>query len=253
MAARYGRRASRSAAYERARSVGRRQTRGKRRRHCCRPLKRRAAVHNTDGNRAAILRDLFEAYVADLDVRGKSDQSIARAAQTGLAVERHLPALLNKPVLDITANDIAAFCRARPVSGMKPSTINRDLRTLSAMIRKANPELRFPRELFAQEEERVRWLTPAEEAAVFGALRGRVGDIIRFAAVTLMRLSEVLTLRRETVDRSNLIVRLPRAKPGPRPVILSQDAAAILAKNLDSMIDHGSFRTQMADHIAARM
>ena len=41
----------------------------------------------------------------------------------------------------------------------KPSTINRDLRTLRAAFKKARPEYRFPAGAFFKEDEtRVRWL-----------------------------------------------------------------------------------------------
>ena len=195
-------------------------------------LKRQAATAAIDGTQPASLRGLFEAYVADLEARGKSADVIARAAQTGLAMERILPDLLQKPVTAISPADIVAFCRGRQADGIKGSTINRDLRTLSAMLRKARPDFNFPRGVFAPEEERIRWLTAQEEVALFAALPGRVGDIARLAAITLMRLSEILKLRRQDVDLGNRLLRLPRAKTGPRPVILSHEATAIVAKYL---------------------
>jgi integrase len=150
-----------------------------------------------------------------------------------LVIERLLPDPLRKAVTAITPGDIVAFCRTRQADAIKASTINRDLRTLSAMLRKARPDFQFPRGAFAQEEEeRVRWLPPQEEAALFAALPGRIGDIARLAAITLMRLSEILKLRRQDVDLSNRLVRLSRAKTGPRPVILSDEATAIIARNL---------------------
>jgi hypothetical protein len=61
----------------------------------------------------ATLRQLFEAYVEDLDTRGKDEETVARAAQTARVVEALVPELLNKPVTRITEADIFAFRRAR--------------------------------------------------------------------------------------------------------------------------------------------
>ena len=46
----------------------------------------------------ATLKALFEAYVADLEARGKGAETVGRAAQTATAVEAILPDLLNRPV-----------------------------------------------------------------------------------------------------------------------------------------------------------
>jgi len=44
------------------------------------------------------MKQLFEAYVSDLEARGKGPESVGRAAQTATAVEAVLPELLAKPV-----------------------------------------------------------------------------------------------------------------------------------------------------------
>ena len=109
-------------------------------------------------------------------------------------IERLTPALLDKPVSQITEADIFAFRRARveqsatavdlraeaaalrgkgerekakqgeqaakaaEKAGTKPSTINRDLRTLRAALKRAIPGYRCPAGVFFPEDEtRVRW------------------------------------------------------------------------------------------------
>ena len=53
-------------------------------------------------------------------------------------------------------------------------------------------------------------------------------EIAKLAALTLMRLTELRTLRREMVHLEQGVVLLPRAKAGARPVILSAAAQKIL-------------------------
>ncbi len=49
----------------------------------------------------------------------------------------------------------------------KPSTINRDLRTIRAALKKDRPSYRFAGGAFFKEDEtRVRWLRPDEELLV---------------------------------------------------------------------------------------
>ena len=55
------------------------------------------------------------------------------------------------------------FRRLRDQAGVKPSTINRDLRTIRAMLHRVRPDFRFPGGAFFPEDEtRVRWLRPEE-------------------------------------------------------------------------------------------
>src|SRR5258708_7020573 len=45
----------------------------------------------------ATLKQLFEYYVADLEARGKGQDSIGRATETAHVVERLMPELLDRP------------------------------------------------------------------------------------------------------------------------------------------------------------
>lgn len=108
----------------------------------------------------ATLRMLLEHYVADLEQRGKGDDTVIRATSTAKMIERVTPVLLDMPVSAIGDAEIFAFRNARAREGKvvyetvageeqerrvpnKPSTINRDLRTLRAALKKARPEYRF--------------------------------------------------------------------------------------------------------------
>ncbi len=198
-----------------------------------RRLKSEAAQSAADANAPATLRTLFELYVEDLEARGKGPDTIGRAAQTARTFERFSGEWLDQAVSELTDKAIFAFRKAREQAGAKPSTINRDLRTLRAMLKQARPELRFPSGAFFREDTtRVRWLRPEEELLVFESMAEPFRAIARLAALTLMRLSEIRTLRREDVHLSQGVILLPRAKAGPRPIILSAAAAEIVCARL---------------------
>jgi integrase len=123
----------------------------------------------------------------------------------------------------------------RQREGAKASTINRDFRTFRAMLKLARPDFRFPGGVFLSEDEtRVRWLRPEEELLAIEPMRSPFREIAKLAALTLMRLSEIRTLRREHVHLEQGVVMLPRAKAGARPVILSAEAQKILRKQLEA-------------------
>ena len=123
---------------------------------------------------------------------------------------------------------------ARPAK-IKPGTINRDFRTIRAMLKKALPGFHFTPGLFLPENgTRVTWLRPEEEAVVCATMPAPFGDMARMAASTMMRLTEIRTLRREQGDPGHGVVTLPRTKAGPRQVILSAEARGLLAKGIEA-------------------
>jgi integrase len=196
-------------------------------------LKEQRGQADQEAQAPATLRALFESYVVDLEHRGKGSDTIGRAIETAHVIERLMPDLLDRAVTTIGGADLFAFRKRRREGGTKPSTINRDLRTLRAMLKSVCPAYRVPPGLFFPEDEtRVRWLRPEEELLVLETMRSPFREIAKLAALTLMRLSEIRTLRREHVHLAQGVVMLPRAKAGARPVILSGEAQAILGAQL---------------------
>jgi integrase len=235
-----------------------------------RDLKAEAAKEAETGARPATLRRLLEFYVEDLEARGKGPDTVGRAVETAHVIELLMPELLDRPVSRIGESELFAFRRARVErsavamrltaearelraagqgtkaeakeqaaqaaqrAGTKASTINRDLRTLRAALKRARPDFRFPPATFLPEDEtRVRWLRPDEELLLEAALRPPFRAIAKLAGLTLMRLSEIRTLERSAVHLEQGVVMLPRAKSGARPVILSAEAQKILRGQLE--------------------
>lgn len=92
----------------------------------------------------------------------------------------------------VTQAELFGFRQARLRSGTKPSTINRDLRTIRAMLKKARPEFNVPAGVFFPEDETcVRWLRPEEEILVLEIMPSPFREIAKLAALTLMRLGEI--------------------------------------------------------------
>jgi hypothetical protein len=107
-------------------------------------LKRKVDQTEQAGLQPATLKALFEAYVEDLVNRGKGEDTVNRAAQTATAFETVMPELLKAPVGQLRDKDIYAFREARTRGGAKPSTVNRDLRSIRAMLKRARPDFKFP-------------------------------------------------------------------------------------------------------------
>lgn len=215
-------------------------------------LKAKAGQADQEGQAPATLRALFEFYVADLEARGKGADTLVRAIQTAHVIERLMPELLDRPVSRIGDAELFAFRQIRLREGKvvytvtdgvkrerrvpaKPSTINRDLRTIRAMLKKARPDYRVPAGVFLPEDEtRVRWLRPEEELLVLEPMPSPFREIAKLAALTLMRMTEIRLLRREDVHLEQGVILLPQAKAGARPVILSEAARKIVQQQLET-------------------
>jgi integrase len=219
-------------------------------------LKAEAGEAQHEGQRPATLADLLKFYADEMRARGKGEESIERVDVLKRVIERVMPELLTVPLGQIGDREIFAFRNARARDGKtvyevvagvkvarqapaKASTINRDLRTLRAALKKACPEYRFPGGAFFKEDEtRVRWLRPEEEILVIEPMPSPFREIAKLAALTLMRMSEIRFLRREYVHLEQGVVLLPQAKAGARPVILSEAARKIVRQQLEA--DPGS-------------
>jgi integrase len=140
------------------------------------------------------------------------------------------------PVEHVTVDHLVEFRARREREGRKAGTVIRDMRVLRALLKKAlGTEFVVPVTAFPAEDlTRVRWLQPADEALAFTLLREPFRSMARLAALTLMRLTEVRTLRRDMVYLEQGLILLPRAKGGPRMVFVNAEAQRLLAPRLTS-------------------
>ena len=224
-----------------------------------RALREEAEQAERAGQQPATLGELLDLYVTDLEFHRKTPETVGRARDTVKTVARVLPELLARPVSAIGDADLFAFVKAREREGrvvseivagekrarhvpLKPGTINRDLTTLRAALKRIRPEFRAPKGAFAkQDDTRVRWLRPEEELLVLDTMRSPLREIAKLAALTLMRQGEIRTLRREHVHLEQGVLMLPRTKTDPRPVILSAEAQKILRAQLERHASEWAF------------
>jgi integrase len=234
-------------------------------------LKAKAAAADQVDQAPATLRQLLDFYAEDLGARGRGEDSVERVVCTRRALEAVMPELLDRPVSAIGDADVFAFRNARarysaraaelrtqggptthcregcgglgagarggrggapryPAQHDKPRPPH-----AAGRLKRARPDYRFPGGAFFREDEtRVRWLRPEEELLVLEPMPSPFREIAKLAALTLMRMSEIRTLRRDMVHLEQGVVMLPRAKAGARPVILSGEAQKALGRRLEA-------------------
>ena len=177
---------------------------------------------------------LCDAYVADLEARGKGYDSIKGVTTTKKRLEKFFGPRMNEPIELLTEADLFAFRAYYAQAGSKPSTINHDLANIHTMLKLFAPHVPFPKRIFfPQDTTRVRYLTPDQKERVMGLLPSPIREIALLAALTLMRLSEILRLRRDQVDLTQGVIVLPRTKTGPGKVVLSAEAQQLLQAQLE--------------------
>jgi integrase len=175
----------------------------------------------------ALVGAMLDAYAENLRLRGKSRETLSAVRSVKTAVASAYPDLLAKPVSRVSIEDFYKFRAARERAGCAVSTINRNLGGLRTALKAVRPDFKMPSELLRKEPERVRMLQPEEEL-LLDAMRPPFCHMAKLAALTLMRLSEIRTLRREHVRLAEGVIQLPDTKTGPGTVILSTAAQELL-------------------------
>jgi hypothetical protein len=146
----------------------------------------------------ATIRHLCDWYVLDLEQRGRD---VTRATTTALAIERYAPDLLAKPIAQVTDRDLFDFRVARLRAGAKPATVSRDLTNISAMLKRARPDYRFPRDVFDDDEG-------PESVLVTYFVLDRVTQRVKIGRTTRIQ-ERFVTLRRATGLPLELLGTLP--------------------------------------------
>ena len=179
----------------------------------------------------------FGEYVPERIATGRMTETTARKYRN--QADNYLrPAVGKRPVADVTRSDIETMVKRL---ARTPTLRNRVLAFTSRLFRAfedwewrpqhSNPVRGVDR---AREEARDRILSPREIAALSGALaEGEVANpasiaAIRFAAVTGLRIGEILAVEWGHVDFETGRLLLPRTKTGRRYHDLPSAALAIL-------------------------
>ena len=199
------------------------------------PLQRREEAREAPTVAEGLDR-FFDEFVPERIALGRLSERTAREyrKQAELTIR---PGLGGKRIADVTARDIELAVKPRA-----PINRNRTLALLSRLFnqferwgwrpQQSNPVRGIER---AREEPRDRVLAPREIAALAAALETRAEECppaaaaVRLAALTGLRIGEVLNIRWEDIDFEGCALTLPTSKTGRRVQALSAPALALLA------------------------
>lgn len=179
-----------------------------------------------------------------------------RGAERDRLSLRHLRAFFgSRDLTEVTRTSVQEYMTARlsmrigtpPTPGradlrrsVKPGTVNREVDLLKEMLREAVPKYLKASPLVGMRRLRTvkivkRLLTPVEERRLLKAMAPADAALYIVAVDTLMRLSNVLNLRRDENHGTHL--RLTDSKTGPYEVPLSDRAR----RRLESLPDTGAY------------
>jgi integrase len=144
-------------------------------------------------------------------------------------------AFARKTLREILPGDVERYAAKRRAEGLAPASVNRELaflrRVFNVAIEDGKAETNPVRpKMFARENnQRVRYLTDAEEQRLQQTLDESAWQLVAIALKTGLRRSEQFTLRWEHVDFRAGVLTVPRSKSGKaRHVPMNDDVRAIL-------------------------
>lgn len=170
-----------------------------------------------------------------------------------------VPFLGDRPLSQITTFDVERYKKHRssqPIRSrkklkrgeshplVKPSTVNRELATLSHLLNKAvewgwidRPPAKVRK--LKEGSGRIVYLTAEQADALLEAAKGdqnrQIYPFILIGLRTGMRRSEILSIRREHVDLAAHSIYVPHAKAGSRTQPISTDLARFLAEYIETL------------------
>ena len=199
------------------------------------PLQRRQ-----DSREAPTVADGVKRYFEEHVPRRIADGRMSPRTETDYSQQCQLsilPALGRMKIKNVTRADIE-----RAVAGRPPTQRNRHLALIRSLFnifedwewreQNSNPARRIEK---AREEPRDRVLAPSELKALSGALNELDSQFpspvaaIRFAAITGLRIGEILSIRWKDIDFETGRLILPKTKAGRRIHDLPTAALAILS------------------------
>ena len=175
----------------------------------------------------------------------KKPKSVTRNEVSIKMLKEHFE---GKLLTNINPFMVEQYKKARKEKGVNVATINRDLATLRNMLNKAvdwgylfNNPIRQVKQ-FREDNEKMWVLSPEEEAGLLAACERSpqhvkyLGELVRFALNTGMRLNEIFSLRKADVDQEGQFLTMPasNSKTGKgRVVPMNGIVMEIVKKRMD--------------------
>lgn len=189
---------------------------------------------------ALIFADAAKQYVTKLkEIGGKGIDR--KECQLDLHL---LPFFKDKGLSKVTTFDVERYKKHRKEEGASPATINRELAVLSHLFSMgvdwgwlSHRPAKINR--FKEDNGRIVYLTTDQCQRVLEAAKADISphiyvySLIAFA--TSMRMSEILSIRRENVDVAKKRIYIPQAKAGAREQPMTAKLAAELQTHLDGL------------------
>jgi integrase len=160
-------------------------------------------------------------------------------------LETHLnPFFGTKPLSKIVSFDVARYKKQRREAGASPATVNRELAVVSHLFSKAMDwgwltHRPAKIERFQEGSGRIIYLTTEQCQRVLEAARHDISiHIFPFTVVALstsMRMTEILSIRREHVDLDRRRIFVPAAKAGSRDQPITAELCSFLKAHIAAL------------------
>lgn len=154
------------------------------------------------------------------------------------------PFFRQKPLSKISTFEIARYRKYRSEAGAAGATINRELAVISHLFNKAvewvwiaHRPAKIAR--FKEDKGRIVYLTAEQCQRVLEAASHDISPHIYpftlIALSTSMRMTEILSMRREHVDLDRKRIFIPNAKAGARDQPITTELATFLKKHVEAL------------------
>ncbi|MFD1767972.1 tyrosine-type recombinase/integrase [Sphingorhabdus buctiana] len=192
-------------------------------------------------------------YLTTLEATtGPQDKGFADIANKRRNLNQHLVPALGAHRLDkLTDFAVKGYAKKRVADGASPSTVNRELSTLSHLFRRAvkwkwlKAEDCPTIEKSAEAQKQITILSPEQQQDLLrAAITDQDPQGWLFVAIGLnaaMRHSEILRIRLDQIDFANRRIYVPLAKAGQRIQPITPSLADMLAKERDQREDQSGW------------
>ena len=184
--------------------------------------------------------DVGTNYIKRLKEEG--GKSIDRKEQQ---LTQHLsPFFKETPLSKVSSSDLARYRKHRRECGASVATVNRELAVVSHLFSKAIDWGMLTHrpakiERFKEDRGRIVYLTPEQCQRVLVAAKGDISThIYPFSVIALstsMRMTEILSMRREHVDVDRKRIFIPSAKAGARDQPITTELAGFLRDHVKKL------------------